>query len=74
VKGGKVPEDGGGGRDRPVLLFSPPSLRFALLPSGKSLQFDVTEYPAKPLIGFEDAKVVHTITSGKVEEDWDLGL
>jgi len=42
VKGGKVPEDGRGGRDRPVLLFSPPPLRFASLPSWKSLQFDAT--------------------------------
>jgi len=27
------------------------------------------KYPAKPLIGFEDAKIVHTIASGTVEED-----
>ena len=50
-------------------LFPPSSRGLPSFLSGKTLQFDATEYTAESFIGFKDFEVVHTIAAGEVEED-----
>jgi hypothetical protein len=69
MKGGKVPEDGGGGRDRPMLLLAPSLLCFPSLLSREVFKLDAAEYAAEPLIGFKYAEVVDRLPSGEIEED-----
>jgi len=69
MEGSKVAEHRRGGRDGAVLLLAPPSFCFPSLFSFKSLKLDMTKYPAEPLVGFKDAKVVDGVSSGEVEED-----
>jgi hypothetical protein len=64
VKGCKIPENGGGRRDRAMLLLPPPPLL-----SREVFEFDPAEYAVKPLIRFQEAKIVNRLPSGEIEED-----
>ena len=52
-----------------MLLLAPPSLRVPSFFPGKPLEFDMTEYPAEPFIGFQDTEVINRLPSGEVEEN-----
>jgi hypothetical protein len=69
VKGGKVSEDSGGGRDRAMFFLAPSLFCFPLLLSRKILKLDAAEYAAEPFVGFQDAEIVNRLPSRKVEED-----
>ena len=65
----KIPEDDGGGRNRPVFLLTPSPLCFPSFFSCNVLKLHTLKYPAEPLIGFENAEVIDTVASGEVQED-----
>ena len=52
-----------------MFLFSPSSFFLPPIFSLKPLKLDTVQYPAEPLIGFEDTKVINAIASCEVEED-----
>jgi len=69
MKGGEIAEDGGGGRDGAMLRLAPSLLCFPPLLSRKVFKLDPAENPAKALVRFKDAKIVHGLASGQVEQD-----